>query len=219
MASNFDLQEQEQIDQLKHFWKQYGNAITWLLIVVLGGIAAWNFWHQWQRKQAAEAAVMYDEVERAARAGDVAKLERSLADIKDRYGSTTYAQHAALLAARGFDAQKQADKAQAALTWVAEKAGDEGLAAVARLRLAGLLLEAKSYDAALKQLDGQFTPEFAALAEDRRGDILLAQGKAAEARAAYQKAYTGMDKQLEYRLLVEVKLNALGGEAVSGAAK
>lgn len=212
MASHLDLEEQEQIDQLKHFWQRYGNAITWLLIAVLGAFAAWNGWGYWQRKQGAEAAVMYDELERAAKAGDLARLDRTLADIKDRYGSTTYAHQAGLLAARAYADQKQADKAQAALLWVADKA-DEGLRSAARLRLAGLMLDAKAYDQALAQLNGKFSPEFEALAADRRGDIYRAQGKPAEAKAQYQKAYDALDAQVEYRLLVEVKLNALGGGA------
>lgn len=212
MAQHLDLEEQEQLDQLKHFWKRYGNAITWALIVVLGAFAAWNGWNYWQRKQGAEAAVMYDEVERAAKGGDLAKLDRALADMKDRYGATTFAQQAALLAARTYQEQKQADKAQAALSWVADK-GDEGLRSAARLRLAGLLLETKAYDPALAQLEGKLSPEFEALAADRRGDIYLAQGKRAEAKAQYQKAFDAMDAQTEYRLLVEVKLNALGGGA------
>lgn len=212
MALHLDLEEQEQIDQLKHFWNRYGNAITWLLIVVLGAFAAWNGWNYWQRKQGAEASVMYDEVERAAKAGDLAKLDRTLADVKDRYGSTTFAHQAALLAARTYHEQKQADKAKDALAWVVDK-GDEGLRSVARLRLAGLLIDAKAYDPALQQLEGKFSPEFAALAADRRGDVYLAQGKPAQAKAEYQKAYAGLDAQVEYRMLVEVKLNALGAEA------
>jgi predicted negative regulator of RcsB-dependent stress response len=68
MASHLDLEEQEQLDQLKHFWKRYGNAITWLLIAVLGTFAAYNGWQLWQRKQGAEAAVMYDQLEAAAQA-------------------------------------------------------------------------------------------------------------------------------------------------------
>jgi len=182
------------------------------MIVVLGAFAAWNGWNYWQRKQGAEAAVMYDEVERAAKAGDLAKLDRALADMKDRYASTSYAQQAALLAARTYHEQKQADKAQAALAWVADK-GDEGLRSAARLRLAGLLLESKSYEPALAQLEGKLSPEFEALAADRRGDIYLAQGKRDQAKAQYQKSFDGMDAQTEYRLLVEVKLNALGGGA------
>ena len=218
MASQLDLEEQEQLDQLKHFWKRYGNAITWLLIVVLGAFAAYNGWQYWQRKQAAEAAVMYEQIESAAKAGDLTRLERALADMQERYAGATYAHQAALLAARVFYDKDKADRAKAALAWVADKAGDEGLQAVARLRLAGIALEAKAYDEALAQLGAKLPAEFAALADDRRGDVFLAQGKKAEAQAEYRKAYKGMDERAEYRRLVEVKLNALGVDVSEPAA-
>ncbi len=218
MASPLDLQEQEQLEDIKHFWKRYGNAITWVLIAVLGAFAAFNGWQYWQRKQGAEAGVMYDQVESAVQAGDLARVERALADIKDRYASTTYAHQASLLAARAFYDKGRSDSAKAALTWVAEKAADEGLRAVARLRLAALALDAKAYDEALSHLAASMPASFAGLAHDRRGDIYLAQGKPAEARDQYRKAYDSMTDSLEYRRLVEVKLNALGVD-VSGAAE
>ena len=217
MASQLDLEEQEQIDRLKHFWQRYGNAITWLLIAVLGTFAAFNGWQYWQRKQGAEAAVMYDQLEAAAQAGDVAKLDRTLADMKERYAGTTYAHQAALLAARDYYEKDKADSAKAALAWVAEKSADEGLQAIARLRLAGLALEAKAYDEALAQLANKMPAAFAALADDRRGDVLLAQGKSAEAKAQYGKAYAAMDERAEYRRLLEVKLNALGVDVAPAA--
>ena len=95
--ANFDLEEQEQLDQLKHFWAQYGNLITWTLIVVLGGFAAWNGWNWWQRSQSIKAAALYDEIERGAQARDAAKTERALADIKDQFGRTSFAAQGALL--------------------------------------------------------------------------------------------------------------------------
>jgi predicted negative regulator of RcsB-dependent stress response len=217
MASHLDLEEQEQLDQLKHFWKRYGNAITWLLIAVLGTFAAFNGWQFWQRKQGAEAAVMYDQLETAAQAGDLAKLDRTLADMKDRYAGTTYAHQAALLAARVYYEKDKADTAKAQLAWVVEKAADDGLQAIARLRLAGIALEAKAYDEALAQLSAKMPAAFSALADDRRGDVLLAQGKSAEAKAQYNKAYAAMDERAEYRRLLEVKLNALGVDVTSAA--
>ncbi|SFC40951.1 Putative negative regulator of RcsB-dependent stress response [Polaromonas sp. OV174] len=210
MAKHLDLEEQEQLDELKHFWKQYGNAITWALIVVLGAFAAWNGYHYWQRNQASQASVMYDEIERAVQSGDTARIDRSLADMKDRFGSTTYAQQAGLLAAKAYYDKGNVDASRAALNWVADKSSDEGYQAIAKLRLAGLLLEKKAYDEALQQLAGPFPKDFVALAEDRRGDVLMAQGKKAEAKAEYEKAYKGLDERAEYRRLVEVKLNALG---------
>jgi predicted negative regulator of RcsB-dependent stress response len=210
MANNLDLEEQEQLDQLKHFWKQYGNLITWALILVLGVFAGWNLYQRWQQSQATQAAALYDEVERVAKTGDVVKLDRVIADMKDKFPGTTYAQQAALMSAKVYFEAGKIEQAKASLSWVADKSSDEGYQAIARLRLAGVLIEAKAFDDALKQLNGVFPVEFAALLADRKGDIFSLQGKKAEARAEYEKAYKAFSDRTEYRRLVEVKLNALG---------
>ena len=210
MAKHLDLEEQEQLAELKHFWNQYGDLITWVAIAVFGAIAAWNGWQYWQRTQAAQAATMYEEVERAAQAGDMTRVERAFADMKDKYGRTTYAQQAGMLVAKVSIEKGKTDAAKDALAWVAEKSSDEGYQAIARLRLASVLLEAKSFDEALKQLSGEFPKTFEGLVADRRGDIYKAQGKKAEARTEYTKAYKEFDERTEYRRLLEVKLSALG---------
>jgi predicted negative regulator of RcsB-dependent stress response len=210
MANNLDLEEQEQLDQLKHFWKQYGNPITWLLILVLGGFAAWNGYQYWQRSQSAQAAAMFDEVIRVIQTNEPDKVERAFNDMKERFPSAIQTHQAGLVAAKSLVDAKQADKAKAVLSWMAEKPTDAGYAAIARLRLAALLLESQSYDAALKLVDAVQDPAFSALAADRRGDILMAQGNRPQALAQYQKAYQAFPERTEYRRLVEVKLNALG---------
>jgi predicted negative regulator of RcsB-dependent stress response len=217
MAKHLDLEEQEQLDQLKAFWQQYGNLISAALIVVFGSIAAYNGYNYWQRSQALQASTMYDEVERAAKAGDAVKVERAFTDMKDKFGSTMYTQQAGLLAARILQDKANTDGAKAALTWVAGNASDDSYKAIAKLRLAALLVESKSLDEAWKQVDGVFPKEFAALVADRRGDILMAQGKKPEAKAEYEKAYKAFEERSEYRRLVEVKLNALGVDPAAAA--
>lgn len=217
MAKPLDLEEQEQLDDIKHFWKQYGNPITWVLIVVLAGVAGWNGWNYWQRSQAAQASALFDEVERAIQSGETARVERAVADIRDKYSATTFAQQAQLLGARFLNENGKPEAARDALAWVADKAKDEGYQAVARLRLAAVLLDEKQYDAALARLSAPFPAHFKGLADDRRGDVLAAQGKNAEALAAYQAAYAGLDDRSEYRRMVEVKLNALGVDPQASA--
>jgi predicted negative regulator of RcsB-dependent stress response len=220
MATQLDLQEQEQLDALKAFWKQYGNLITWLLIVLLGAYAGWNGWQYWQRDQGIKAGAMFDELDRSVQAGDAERSARVFKDLQDRYGRTIYAAQAGLLTARVQFDKGQADAARATLTWVAEKGADDGLKTVARLRLAGLLLDAKQPDEALKQLDAATAPGFEALVADRRGDALLAKGQKDPARAAYELAFKGMDGRQDYRRLVEAKLTAMGAApAASGAAQ
>jgi predicted negative regulator of RcsB-dependent stress response len=218
MASNLDLQEQEQLDELKAFWKQYGNLITWGLTLVLAAFAALNGWNWWQRDQGAKAGAMFDEFDRAVQAANAEQAGRVFNDMKERYSRTTYTAQAGLLAAKLQADKGQADAAQASLVWVAEHAGDDEYKALAHLRLAALLLDKKAYDEALKEVDQVKSPEFAALADDRRGDILMAQGKKEEAVKAFQSAFKAMNEQLDYRRVVESKLTSLGAAPVAAAA-
>ena len=112
MARHLDLEEQEQLDELKHFWNQYGNLITWVLIAVFGSYAAFNGWQYWQRTQAVKASALYDVVDRAAAAGDTARVEQAYKDIRDKYGRTSYAQQAALLAAKTLEEKGNKDAAK-----------------------------------------------------------------------------------------------------------
>ncbi len=210
MATHLDLEEQEQLDQLKDFWKKYGNLITWVLILALGGFAGWTAWTNWKQDQSVKAGALYDEIDKAVKAGDLDKTARVFADMKERFPGIGYTQQAALLAAKLQFDKGQVDASRATLTWVGDNAVEDEYRTVARLRLAGLLLDEKKYDEALKQLDGASAKEFAALVADRRGDVLLAQGKKDEAKTAYTQAWKTMDETLEYRRIVEAKLTALG---------
>ncbi|MCI1192002.1 tetratricopeptide repeat protein [Calidifontimicrobium sp. SYSU G02091] len=220
MATPLDLQEQEQLDALKAFWKRYGNLITWTLMVALGSYAGWNGWTWYQRGQSMKAAAMFDELERAAHAGDAARVARVFDDLKQRYASTAYAEKGGLLAARVQFEQQQRDAGRAALQWVADHAAEDEYRAIARLRLAGVLLDDGKPDEALKLLDTVKDAAFAALVADRRGDALMALGRRDDAKAAYQAAWRAMDASVEYRQLVEAKLTALGAApAADGAAR
>lgn len=217
MASPLDLQEQEQLDALKDFWKTWGNLITWALVAVLAAFAAYNGWQWWQRDQAMKASGLFAQLDAAAQAGDAQRAGQVFADLKERYPRTAQAEQGALLAARVQFDRGQADAAKASLQWAAQNARDDEIRTVARLRLAGLLMQSKDYDAALKELDAANAPTFAALVADRRGDVLLAMGKPAEAKAAYQDAWKSMDPKLEVRQLLEAKLTALGAPPAAAA--
>jgi predicted negative regulator of RcsB-dependent stress response len=212
MASPLDLEEQEQLDELKHFWKRWGDLITWALIAVLGSYAAWMGWQSYTAKQAMQSAALYDTVERAALGGDMALLDRSVSDIKDKFATTTYAQQAALLAARVYNDKDRKADAKAQLSWVVEKASDEGYQALARLRLAALLVEDKAYDEARKQLSAKTPDAFAPLMYDRLGDLAALQAQPAEAVQHYKAAWKGFEPNADYRRLVAVKLAALGAD-------
>ena len=218
MATHLDLEEQEQLDQLKAFWKQYGNLITWVITLVLAGFAAWNGWTWWQRDQAVKASAMYEELDRAVQAADADKAGRVFTDLKDRYPKTTYTAQAAMQAAKLQYDKGQAEAARASLAWAADNAADDEYRDLARLRLAGLQMEAKQFAEAAKTLDAVKLPDFAALQADRRGDLFVLQAKPDLARAEYQKAYAAMNSKQDYRRLIEAKLATLGVASVDDAA-
>ncbi|RZI81203.1 MAG: tetratricopeptide repeat protein [Rubrivivax sp.] len=208
--ATYDLEQQEQLDQVKHFWKQYGNLITWVLILALGGYAAYTGYLYWQQKRSLGAGSLYEELDRAAGAGDVDRAAKVFADLKDSYAGTTYAEQGALLVAKVEATHQKADLARGSLKWLVDSGKNKDLVAVGRLRLAGLMLDAKQYDDALKVLGDDLPEAYAPLAADRRGDILSAQGKKDEAVKAYQQAWKGLPATVEYRRFVEGKLTAAG---------
>ncbi|MGZ3237855.1 MAG: YfgM family protein [Burkholderiaceae bacterium] len=213
----YDLEEQEQIASIKAWWNQYGNLLTWLLIAALAGYAAWSGWNIYQSKQSAQASQLYDELTKAMVAKDDAKVQRAASDMEDKFGRTTFAHMAALMAARSaFDAS-DLKTAKAQLQWVINKGNDDEYKALAKIRLAGILLDEKSYDEGLKLLAEDFPASFASLVADRKGDILVAQNKIAEARVAYQAALEKMDSRNPGRQLIQLKLDAIGGSAKAAA--
>ncbi|AGX87925.1 YfgM family protein [Candidatus Symbiobacter mobilis] len=217
MANTFDLEEQEQLDQIKHFWQQYGNAITWVLILVLGAYAGWNGYQYWKVNTANKAAALYDEFDRALSAAETSRISRAFADLRERFGDTIHARHAALLVAKHHADAGRVDDAIAAIEWLSRQATDVGLQSVARLRWSALLVQKKDYDRALAALAAPFPEPFHALAADRKADILVLQGRTEQAAAEYQKALqpalTG-----EYRRMVEVKRSAMAAPTVASAA-
>lgn len=219
MATHYDLEEQEQLAQIKHFWARYGNLITWALIVVLAGFAAWNGWQYWQRRTALEAATLYDELQRAADANDVDKVQRAWADLQSRAGSTAQAQQGALRAAQVMTAAQRPDEARQALRHVIDQADDEALVALARLRLVGLALDAQQLDEARALASQPVPPALEGLRADRLGDVHLAAGQSEEARTAYRQAYDALADAPDLRRLIEAKLNALGVNPVPSNAQ
>jgi predicted negative regulator of RcsB-dependent stress response len=213
----YDLEEQEQIASIKAWWNQYGNLLTWLLIAALAGYAAWSSWNIYQSKQSAQASQLYDELTKAMVAKDNGKVQRAAGDMEEKFGGTTFAHMAALMAARSaFDAS-DLKTAKAQLQWVINKGNDDEYKALAKIRLAGILLDEKSYDEGLKLLAEDFPASFAPLVADRKGDILVAQNKIAEARTAYQAALEKMDSRNPGRQLIQLKLDAIGGSSKAAA--
>ncbi|MFT4068349.1 YfgM family protein [Paraburkholderia sp.] len=204
--------EQESIENLKAWWKQWGNATTWIVLVVLLAGAGWNGWNFWQRRQAAEAAVLYDQVQQAVASGDKAQVTRVATDMEDKFGRTAYAQMTALGAAKALYVAGDEAGAKAQLQWAIDHAKDNEFKQIAKLRMASLLLDDKAYDQGLALLAEPQSDAFKGVVADRRGDLLAAQGKRDDARTAYKLALDSLSKNdTSARQLIQFKLDALGG--------
>jgi predicted negative regulator of RcsB-dependent stress response len=206
----YDLEEQEQLDALKRFWKENGRLIIAAVVAFLIGVAAIQGWKHYNRTQSLAAAALFAKLEEAQRKNDLTEMRNVGQQLIDGYGRTGYAAMAGLkLSKANYDAgEKKAAGDQ--LQWVVDHAKDQEIAALARLRLAGIRLDEKNYDAALKLLESPVGAGFEPLYADLRGDVLVAQGKPAEARAAYRSALEKLDAANPWRNIVQAKLDALG---------
>lgn len=207
----YDLEEQEQLATIKAWWSRFGNLATWLLILALAAYAGWSGWNYYQRNQSAQAAQLYDELQKAVAAKDNAKILRAATDMTDKFSRTAYAQMSALAAAKAAFDMNDNKSAKARLQWVVEHGRDAEYKAIAKIRLAGVLLDEKSFDEGMKLLSGEFPAQFAGAVADRKGDIFSAQNKVEEARSAYQLALEKTDQKNPGRQLIQLKLDAIGG--------
>ena len=211
--AHLDLEEQEQIDSLKTWWKMYGNLVTGVVVAASIAVIAWQGWNWYQRNQAAQAAAIYGVLEQAAALRDGQKVKSAAGELAEKFGGTSYAWLGALVAAKQSFDSGDLKTARAQLTWAADNAKDE-VKDLARLRLAAVLLDEKAYDEALKQLESTHAAAFDARFLELKGDVLAAEGKLPEARTAYKSALEKMaDKPSASRELLQQKLDSLGEAA------
>jgi predicted negative regulator of RcsB-dependent stress response len=211
----YDLEEQEQLATIKAWWERWGNLVLTTVTVVLLAIAAFNGWRWYERHEAGNAGVLYEEFVGALDGTDVGRKKELAGTLIERYGRTVYAPMAALQIAKvNFEAGDMG-AARAQLRWVIDKSGHAELVQIARLRLAGILLDEKAHDEALKLLSGDVPEALLASFADRRGDVLMAMGKAEDARAAYEEALGKAGAQHPMRQIIQLKLDALPPPAAS----
>jgi predicted negative regulator of RcsB-dependent stress response len=223
--ATYDLEEQEQLDEIKVWWKQYGNLVVSLLTAASIGVIAWQVWNWYQRNQTAQASMVYSVLQKSVLEKDSQRAKAASGELLEKFGGTAYAPLGALISAKAmFDAGDN-KTAKVQLAWVVDHGKDE-LRDLARLRLATVLLDEKAYDEALKQLDGSVSAGFATRFAESRGDVLNAQGKKSEARTAYQAALAKLDEadktgkgknslqdkqaNAPYREMLQQKLDSLG---------
>ncbi|MBZ0104198.1 MAG: tetratricopeptide repeat protein [Sulfuricella denitrificans] len=207
----YDLEEQEQIDAIKAWWKQNGNTVLLSVAVFVAIVSGMQGWRYYQHQQTTQAAGLYENLQGAAEKHDAKGVREIAGQLMDRFPRTAYSPRAALQAAKSNYEAGDFKSAKAQLQWVMEQTKSEEIRDTARLQMAGVLLDEKNFTEALKLLESKHGSGFDALYNDLRGDVLLASGKSAEARASYKLALEKMDMASGYRSLVQLKLDGLGG--------
>ena len=208
-----DLEEQEQVAELKAWWRQHGNLIVGTILAVAVAFAGWQGWRWYSASQAVQAAAQFEALAKAAQAGDAKALRDAAGTLIESYPRTLYASMGALVAARFHFDRNDLKAARAQLQWVMEKSPAEDFRDLARLRLAAVALDEKAYDEALKLLEAKHAPAYDAQYAALRGDVLVAKNQPAEARAAYQLALekAGKEQGAAFRESVRMRLEGLGG--------
>ncbi|MEO7320031.1 MAG: tetratricopeptide repeat protein [Nitrosospira sp.] len=207
--ATYDLEEQEKIDGLKSWWETYG---TLLIVVVatfiasIGGVKAWNYYQQQQIEQAAE---LFSSLLQLEASGDSKKISDAAHLLMEGFPSSGYASRAALISARASFDSGDVQNAKSKLQWTLDNTKEDELKDLVRLRLAGMLLDERKYDDALRLLDAKHGESFDGLYADLKGDVLNTAGKIAEARVAYQTALDKMGKKGTYYNIVQMKFDAL----------
>ena len=213
-----DLEEQEQIANLKSFWNRFGKYIIGVATVALFTYAAFSGWNWYQRSQATEAAKLYETLLGTLTKNERDKTYLAADDLQKKFAGTTYAAMGSLVAAKIASDANDGAKAQTYLKWAANKASDDAYRALAQLRLVGLLID-QGTDATMSEADqilkGKAVKGFEPLWIERRGDWFLAQKKTAEARTQYLDAWKLLEKDKSFpedsKRLLKVKIDAVGG--------
>ncbi len=206
----YDLEEQEQLDELKAWWKQYRKLIALVIVAAAATVGGFQGWSYYQQKQGIEAGELYSQLQAALGGGDVKKVQDIATVLAEKYARSGYASFAALIGARVAFESGDTATAKTRLQWVIDNGRNDETREIARLRLAAVLLDEKRYDDALRLLDMQHIDALSALYADLKGDVLVAQGKTHEARSAYQLALDKSDAKSGHRVLIQLKLDALG---------
>ena len=212
----FDLEEQEQISQIKGWWEQFGTLVTGVAVAAAIASVGWQGWQWYQGKQSAEASALYGVLQKAASERNTQKARVAAGTLLEKYNGTAYADMAALLSAKVQAEAGDLKNARVPLAWAASNASDPALRELARLRLATVMFDDKAYDEALAQLQAPTDESLVARFADLKGDILLAQGKREEARAAYKAVVTALEtttksESAALREIAQAKLDAVGG--------
>jgi predicted negative regulator of RcsB-dependent stress response len=205
-------EEQEELDKLKAWWKNYGNSVVFGIALGAAILVGFRYWTQHTETQRQTAAALYDRMFQDFHAKKSADTIQAGESLMNEYSSTPYAGMAGLLLARLDFESGDAAKARERLQWVLKNADDAAVLHAARLRLARIHLDSGDKEAALALLAVKDRAGFEAEYEELKGDIHRAEGRRQEALAAYREALKFLPAESPYAPILNMKLDDLGPE-------
>ena len=205
----YDLEEQEQLDEFKAWWKKNGSIAINLVLAGLVAYAAWQGYHYYQNKKAVEASELYQALV-VTDINKTAEIKTQSAKLMDSFSGTPYAGRAAIFAAKANFSANDDKSAKSQLEWAVKNAKENAVKAIAGLQLASILFEEKNYDEAQKVLSNISDKGYEGLKANMQGDVFLAQGKQLEAKKAYENALESLDAQGKLHQYTQQKLESLG---------
>jgi len=203
------MTEQEQIELLKNWIKQYSLVILAGMVVAGITIFGWRTWQERQVRILSHASAVYDEMltGRAQNNADATLVQAQ--KLFDHYPSTTYGQLAALMLARDAANKKDYDRATNMLNWVLDHSKTAAIRQIARLRLARIQITELKPEESIKTLASIEDETFNGLTYEVRGDAYLAMKDAAKAREAYKQALASLPNADVIRPLLQMKYDNL----------
>jgi predicted negative regulator of RcsB-dependent stress response len=204
-----DLEEQEQVDELKALWKKYGAYITRGVIAFFVLYGLFQGWGYYQTKQSLGASELYQSIVVLDEKNTKDILQKSQ-KLMDDYSGTPYAGRAAILFAKASYLDGNKDKAKEKLDWATSHAKESATESIALIQLGQILVEEKKYEDALKRANEVDNEGYLGLSNDLKGDILNAMGKKEEAKKAYLEALKQFGPKDPYARFTQEKLESLG---------
>ena len=203
------LTEQQQLDQIKQWWKKNGAFTTLLVLFLVVANIGWQVWRHHREKMLTHASNHFEWLMDGVMSNNPVVVQAQTRYILKRYPHTPYALMAALMQARQAVNENDLPGAEEKLTWVLEHAQNKSLKQVARLRAARVILAENKPDQALELLKKVDDANYLPAIESLQGDIYFAKGEKEQARDAYQKSVQSLNEQDTAQPLLQMKLDDL----------
>ncbi|OOF55294.1 YfgM family protein [Rodentibacter genomosp. 2] len=183
----YSVEEEQEINQLKEWWKENGKTIIVAFILGVSGMLGWRYWQTYQTNQIAEASAGYDSLIYAAEQ-DPAAQKTKLAEFVQANSKTSYAVFALFDEAKNAVARQDFASAEVALQQVLTQSQDDLLTSLAALRLSAVQFQLGQLDSALSTLAQVKSTGFNARKALLTGNIQLAKGDINAAKSSFEQA-------------------------------